>query len=200
VPADLLAALTSINGAWDDLVRARSVVPSLGAEAAGSVSFSMPPFYQQWGLNPALVFFQRPLTDSDVDRIKSAGHSINEGYVLRLHAILDAAGLLQAVLDKKDPVESRILLAKDLRNEIAHGRRYCNPVGRLHSKLLAQILESFYPAGLVDREPLLRVERDTITAAQSSGAPLPWPLSILGVLGPLTETALLFVERHVDGG
>jgi hypothetical protein len=192
--SDLDAALAAVSGAWDDLVRARSVVPFPGPGAVGAVSLPMPPFYRQFGLNSTVVLFEHPLTSIDADRIANAGRSINEGYLLRLHAILDAAGLLQAVLDKDDQVESLILLIKDVRNEIAHGRRECEPDDKRQRKLVERLIAALYPDELVGREPLLKEERESIDRDLASGSPFGWPLSILGVLSPLTSATSAFIR------
>ncbi|MDZ4169934.1 MAG: hypothetical protein U1E26_09825 [Coriobacteriia bacterium] len=160
----------------------------------------MPPFYTQWSLNPSVVMFERPLSAADVEQLRTAGHSINEGHILRLHAILDAAALLQWVLDPDTPVERNVLLLSRLRNEIAHGRRYYEPGNRQCVALLLELLEVLYSYKLVSQQPLLAEERQTIETSRDCGDPFLWPLSIVGTLMPLTTAAKQFIDGHIDVG
>ncbi len=172
-------------------------MPFLDAKAVGCVASSMPPFYRRFGLNPTVVLFERPLAAADVDRVKMAGHSINEGYVLRLYAILEVMGAFKSVLEREDPVESRILLLKDLRNEIAHGRRRFSPNDKDQKAVMCQLLASFYSDDAMHDNSDLASERASIESQRKSGEPFLWPLSIGGVLGQLNETVLGFIGARM---
>ena len=196
--SDLREALSSVADAWDDLVRARSIVPALGDAACGVVSYSAPPFYRQWGLNLATVIFERPLSEPDARRVHTAAHSVNEGHILRLHAILDVSGLLQTPLDKADPLQRKIRLLKSLRNEIAHGRRLCDPFHKNQRIVLREILEVFYSDEQTAQAPLLADERRAVERNRDAGAPFEWPLSILGTLMHLTSATQEFISSFIE--
>lgn len=191
----LRVASDAVDVAWSDLLRARSIVPAPGPAAKGSVNYTMPPFYTQWSLNPSIVMFERPLTAADVEQLRTSGHSINEGHVLRLHAILDAAGLLQWVLDPSVPHERTVLLLGRLRNEIAHGRRYYEQDDKQRTALLSELLAVLYPDDLISQQPLLAEERRSIESSRDCGDPFLWPLSILGALMPLTRAVKEFIDE-----
>lgn len=178
---DLREAIKAVDEAWHDLVRARSIIPYPGDNAAGSIRYFTPPFYRKVEpiLNSAVVSFERPLSDEDVKRIESAGHSVNEGYVLRLNAILEVKGLLQVSLDRSDEVERHIWLVRELRNKIAHGKRKCKPGDKTLKKL----------------NGLALIEKD-----RAPGEEFFWPLSISDLLKPLTEKVKEFIKRFLVEG
>jgi len=193
--SQLQSACKAVGDSWNDLVRARSVIPYPGDGGEGAVGYETPPFYRQWQVNPVRVTFERPISEADLARIKSAGHSINEGHVLRLHAILEAAGVLHVVLDKNEPIERAVLLLRELRNEIAHGRREYRPDRRAHRRLLDEVLDVFYRPPL---DAVLEQERAAIEADRDAGVQFFWPLAISGVLHPLHSCVFEYLRRMAE--
>src|SRR5690349_17963066 len=72
------------------LHRCRSVFPRLEMRMVGQSAFRAPDYYQQLGYDVA-VKLSEPMTAEFIDGLFEMGHWLNENFVVRLWAILEAA-------------------------------------------------------------------------------------------------------------
>ena len=110
----------------------------------GERSCRTAPFYQRRGFGITFRFAE-PLTAERIDEINEIGHWINQNYVVRLCALLEAHNVISrtrsinADLDGHDEVD----ILRRLRNEFAHTEGWYNPTGPEQRRLQNRLIEHF---------------------------------------------------------
>ena len=170
---DIKSLLDQINLQYRYLLNTRSVFPYLDDSAVGRNIFRTAAFYRIEGFDVHFSF-NRPLTETDVDRIRSVGHWINENYLIRLCALLEYYDIIpkseNEKIDKDLNGSDELDILRRLRNKFVHKSGKYNSNNPKERKLYERIVKHF---GVV-------LAKDPSTAKQ-------YPISIDLVIKPITE-------------
>ncbi len=172
--------IIEIENQLDFLMNARSVFPHLTNRMVGRTQFETPPFYQIRGFNITFNFAQ-PLTENDVTRISAIGHWINQNYVIRLCAILEANGIIlkkeKGKINNQLEGHKEVDIVRRLRNQFAHSSGRYNPSDPDKRKLYRRLVDHF---GIHEN-------------AQPIDSATDYPVSIDTILMPLTKGCIDYI-------
>jgi hypothetical protein len=172
--------LQQIEVQWNELVKVRSVFPTMTQDAIGAQHFATALYYWQKGQKVSLAFAQ-PLTPEAVREVNHIGAWINESYVIRLCALLEYHQILlpkdKGGINKSLDGHAELDLLRRLRNQLVHHAGWYNPTNRQSHKLYEAMIQKF---------------------ALSPQSPTPtgkYPVHIDKFLEPLTKGC----QRYVQG-
>jgi len=117
---DATEVVAQIEVLIEFLHRSRSVFPRLGADMVGRKMFEAPQYYRQHG-HDVVVRLPEPMTAEFVNGLNSLAHWLNENFVLRLYAVLDAQRLFREGIRNGVDGHEEIDITRRLRNMIGHG-------------------------------------------------------------------------------
>lgn len=154
------------------LLSTRSAFPYMSKAPIGKSNFETAPFYEWKGYGRDIKL-REPLTEDKLNKIRAIGAWINQNYVIRLHAILEAhevipkegKGNIDQNLDNWYDVD----LVRRLRNQYAHSSGYYDPDENEERKLYENIVEYY-----------------NVAEAKPPDKATDYPLSIDKVLIPMT--------------
>jgi len=173
---------SQIDRQWQDLLRVRSMFPTMKEDLVGAYNVSTAPFYQLKGLAVKLQFTQ-PLTSETIEEINQIGRWINESYVIRLCALLEFHGIIpqkgQGCINKCMEGHEEVDILRRLRNELVHRSGQHNPDDRENRKLYERMVQHFS----------LKTKSST-TASK-------YPVQIDRLLQPLTSACKRYVQGHL---
>jgi hypothetical protein len=171
--------IQQIEQQWNDLLRVRSVFPTMLDNVIGSQQASTAPFYQHQGYHARLSFVQ-PLTKEAIEEVNQIGRWLNESYVIGLCALLEFYQAIpregQGRIDLSLQGHEEIDILRRLRNALLHRSGRHNPDDVESRKLYERMVEEFS----------LRTESSTKAAK--------YPVHIDGFLQPLTIACKCYVE------
>ena len=171
--------LRSIRRHWEDLLRVRSVFPTMRDNVIGAQHVSTAPFYQHHGYRIRLSFPQ-PLTRETIEAVNQIGRWLNESYVIRLCALLEFYQIIpregQGRIDQSLEGHEAIDILRRLRNALLHRSGRHNPEDVDSRKLYERIVPTF--SGQVE----------------SSTAAAMYPVHIDSFLLPLTTACKCYVK------
>lgn len=159
------------------LRRSRATFPYISPSVVGQSNFQTPPYYLAHGHHITFKF-DTPISESTRTEVNEVGYWINQNFVVRLYAVLEAGRVvgnrirIETGLDGSAEVE----LLRRLRNKFSHGGGAYRASDSEDRKLRKALIDYF---NVSDREP-----------PNSSG----WfPIPIQGVLVKLANGC----ERYV---
>jgi hypothetical protein len=168
-----------IDAQYQYLFSTRSVFPYMDESAIGNSKSRTGSLYTNKGFDVQFDF-GRPLTKDDVGRIRAIGHWINQNYVIRLCALLEANRIIpterEGKIDKNLEGSDEIDILRRLRNKFAHSSGRYDPNDPDNKKLYERIVDHF-----------------NVSSAQDSGTATDYPLNIKRVLLALTEGCKKYV-------
>jgi len=178
-PVDVDKTCTAISNQVRLLRAARATFPYMPPDVVGQQNVQTAPYYLRHGHH--LTFsFGAPITETVRADINAVGYWINQNFILRLYAVLEAGKVIGngIRIDKGIDGHKEVELVRRLRNKFSHGTGVYRATESQDRRLRKQLLQHFPVA---DREP-----------PDSSG----WfPIPIQKVLVRLAEGC----ERYVRG-
>lgn len=111
---------TAIDELWKKHTHVRDVFPPVPESKIGSREISSGEWFKQQGLGSTRAF-DRPLTKDDVGHLNSIAHWLNQSFVIRLVAAMQALGIQRGKFDRRIDCLADVEIAFDLRDILAHG-------------------------------------------------------------------------------
>jgi hypothetical protein len=123
------------------LLRVRAVFPAMSHSVVGESAASAGPFYQNLGYSTEFEFGS-PLTDADVDSANAIAHWINQNFIVRLCATLEAYNVIsnEVGIDKCMRGANAVDILRRLRNVFAHSQGIYRPSNKKHKKLRTRVI------------------------------------------------------------
>lgn len=172
-----------IDSHWNDVLRVRSMFPTMNNNLIGAQKVSTAPFYRNMGLNVEIQFSQ-PLTLEDIDEINQIGRWINESYAIRLCAFLESHGIIpkedKGKINKKLEGHEEVDILRRLRNELLHRSGQYNPDNPDSRRLYERMVTHF------------SLETESSTTA------VKYPVHIDGFLQPITNACKRYVQGYFE--
>jgi len=135
-----------IERQWQDLLRVRSMFPTMTDDLIGKCRVCTAPFYRLKGL-PVELLFKQPLTRESIEEINQIGQWINESYVIRLCAVLEFHRIIpregQGRINKCQEGHEEVDILRRVRNELVHRSGQYNPQDPESRKLYERMVEKF---------------------------------------------------------
>ena len=113
----------------------------------GHTQYCTAPFYRAEGYD-AIVKFAEPLTDQKIDGLNDAGHWINQGFVVRLAALLQSCQIIGTkgsgiqLIPGLDGYEE-VSILRELRNAFAHSSGKYDSTDSDKRKLYNRVIKHF---------------------------------------------------------
>jgi len=168
--------LKEMDTLWSAFCNCRAHFPCVGDEAVGQTAIRTAPWYLQQGFDVWLCF-PKPLTKKNVSDFNAIGHWLNQNFIVRLCALLEARHVLsdEEKIDQDLQEWERIDIIRRLRNLFAHSSGHYKRQCAKHRKLLEKMNEN------------LRLSLSTESTTE-------FPLGISDVLNPLFEGCKEYVK------
>jgi hypothetical protein len=160
------------------LHQSRAYFPYLSPSLVGETEFPTAPYYQLRGFR-VMFKFASPLTAEYIQEFNDLGHWINQNFLLRLFAILEAHGIISSSIriDPNADGHEEVDILRRLRNQFGHGSGRYDPGDPEEKKLYQRIVDHFH-----------------LTEHQHSESEGIYPIPIDQVLVPLAEGAKRYVQ------
>lgn len=175
--------ILQIDRQWNDLLRVRSMFPTMKDNLIGAKQLSTAPFYQKRGLSVEFQFSQ-PLTHESIDEINEIGRWINESYAIRLCAFLEFHGIIpkegQGHINMSLEGHEELDILRRLRNQLLHRSGQYSPDNPDSRRLYERMVKHFS----------LKTESST-TASK-------YPVHIDGFLQPLTDACKRYIQGYLQ--
>ncbi len=175
--------ILQIERQWMDLLKARSMFPTMKDNLVGAHEFSTAPYYQTKGLNIEFKL-AAPLTAQNIDEINLIGRWINESFAIRLCAFLEYHKIIpnegQGRINKDLCGHDEIDILRRLRNELVHHSGQYDPDDPDSRKLYERMVEHFS----------LETE-SSLTATK-------YPVQIDGFLQPLKDACIRYIKAYSE--
>lgn len=145
--------LQLIDAQVGNLIISRSMLPLLRNDLIGAKAFPTAPFYKSRGWDVTFSF-RKPLTEQAIRDFNSAGRWVNESFVIRLYALLEANNIIpkdgRGKIDQRLEGHEAIDILRRLRRIYAHTSGHYNPSDSEKRKLFERIVKTF---SLEDLDP-----------------------------------------------
>ena len=169
---------------YEYLLSLRSLFPFMNDSMIGRSAFRTAPFYRSRGFDIHFDF-GRELVPEDIQKNESIGHWINQNYIIRICAILEANEIIpqegKGKIDQTIEGWEEVDLVRRLRNQFAHSMGKYDPNEPEEKKLYERIVTHF-----------------NVTLAKSSTEANEFPISIDVVLEPMTEGCKKYIKTFVS--
>jgi len=134
----------SIHAQVELLKRCRATFPHILPTMVGQTEFQTAPYYLAQG-HSIWFRFEPALDAATAQVIHETGHWINQNFVVRLCAVLEAHHIIGKEIENKPDLDGfiEVSLTRRLRNIFAHGSGRCDPAKADHLKLKNKIVERF---------------------------------------------------------
>jgi hypothetical protein len=176
-PVDVEKTCAAISTQVKLLRRSRATFPYISPTVVGQTNFKTAPYYLVHGHHITFTF-DTPITEATRKEVNEVGYWINQNFMMRLYAVLEAGRIVGNRIRIEDDLDGckEIKLLRWLRNKFSHGSGAYKATVAEDRKLREALIELF---NVSDREP-----------PDSSG----WfPIPIKGVLMKLADGC----ERYV---
>ena len=156
----------------------RAVFPRLAENVEGKTSVLTAEHFRAQGLGVVLSF-AAPVSDKDIKGYNELAHWLNENFVVRLYAVMEANGFVSETVSIRHdlPGADELDILRRLRRLIAHGSGYYDPENADKARLKQRIESTFSVEARREPEDLNK-----------------FPLGIRQVLIPLVEGCKRYVE------
>ena len=136
-----------------NLIISRAMLPLLRSNLVGATAFPTAPFYRNRGWDVAFSFRQ-PLTEQTIQDFNSAGRWVNESFVIRLYALLEANDIIpkegKGKIDQRLEGYEAIDILRRLRQQYAHSPGHYDPSDTDKRRLFERIVKTY---SLEDLDP-----------------------------------------------
>jgi hypothetical protein len=179
---DLNEVRTQIDAHIRHLLHSRALLPFMKDHMIGKTTCPTAPYYKVRGYD-AKITFAEPLTGQKIRELNEAGHWINQGFVVRLYALLETHKIVGAGRTEWGKIRQDIDGWKDidllrrLRIKFAHTLGFYRSDDPEHEKLRQELIEHF---SLKEENVLAQTEM--------------FPIPIDTVLIPMGESVKRYVE------
>lgn len=176
--------ITGLQENWRKLMQLRSAFPYGRKRHVGQTVIESPGYYSSRGFQ-VKIEFANPLTENDVQLLTDLGYWVNQNFIIRCCAILEAGGVLTK--DKNRPINFTLPGAEDLnilrklRNRFAHTAAF-NPKSDGDRDLYGMVMNR-YKFSVTVQQPTDRI-----------------PLPIDQVLEPMLGAVMKYVQAFETGG
>ena len=175
--------ILQIERQWLDLLKVRSMFPTMKDNLIGANKFSTAPYYQTKGLDVEFRM-KDPLTAYSIAEINQIGRWINESFVIRLHAFLEyheiipqnGKGRIDTSLDGHEELD----ILRRLRRFLVHRSGDYNPENPDSRKLYVRMVDHFS----------LRTE--------SAETATKYPVQIDGFLQPSKDGCIRYINGYLE--
>ena len=146
---ELEEVLTQIDAHIRHLIHSRALLPFMKDDMIGKTTCQTGTYYKARGYDVKITFAE-PLTEQKVRELNEAGHWINQGYVVRLFALLEYYkivgggerskwGRIRKDIDGWEDIE----LLRKLRKRFAHTAGFYRSDNLEHEALRQELIEHF---------------------------------------------------------
>ena len=150
----------------------------------GQSRFRTAPYYRNKGFDVHFDFGKN-IAQEDLERVSSIGHWINQNYIIRLCALLEANSIIpsqgKGKIDQSIEGWKEIELLRRLRHQFAHSSGKYNYEDREEKKLYETLVSHF-----------------NIVLAQNPTEATEFPIPIDVVLEPLTEGCKKYIKNYLS--
>ena len=177
-PVDVAKTCAAISTQVKLLRRSRATFPYISPTVVGQRDFQTAPYYLAHGHHITFTF-DAPITEATRGEVNEVGYWINQNFVVRLYAVLEAGRIVGNRIRIKDGIDgcTEVKLVRQLRNTFSHGSGVYRSAVAHHRDLRKALIDRF---NVSDREP-----------PDSSG----WfPIPIQGVLVKLADGCQRYVR------
>jgi hypothetical protein len=155
--------------------------PHMNKRLLGKKKFSTAPYYKAKGFHLTFTLDRR-ITEDHIKQNNSITRWMNENYVVRLYALLEAHGVISEKVNIDNSLEGAddVDILRGLRNIFAHSTGKYNPFSEKQRQLVDRMIVHY---GLTLKDHLHEI-----------------PLDIDAVIDPLFNGCKTYVQRVVKGG